>query len=294
MRTRTEPAAAIRPAAGLSAFTACLSAGPLRAWALLALALLLLSAVALLFGDGLTERFLGHLNAHGHSHLHAHGHPFIDTRPLGFIPNAADTLSNAVFLIPGLLGLFAMSAPGASRALRALSPVLRSGLAVFFVGLLLTALGSGIYHWAPSGPTLALDRLGMAVAFAGVLTVATAERLSLQGAVWMLRLSLPLALLAAVLPAFTGNVLPWGVVQGGGIVWVLLLALLRRPLGGSLGVSLGAVIAWYAVAKVLEGADSAVFAATGEWVSGHTLKHVAAAGAAWPLVAALRRHARQG
>jgi hypothetical protein len=289
MRTRSEPAAAIRPAAGLSAYTACLTTGPLRAWSLLALTLLLLSAIALLFGDGLTERFLGHLNAHGHSHLHAHGHPFIDARPLGFIPNAADTLSNAVFLIPGLLGLFAMAVPG---ALRGLSPVLRSGLAVFFVGLLLTALGSGVYHWAPSGPTLALDRLGMAVAFAGVLTVATAERLSLQGAVWMLRLSLPLALLAATLPAFTGNVLPWGVVQGGGIVWVLLLALLRRPLSGSLGVSLGAVIAWYAVAKVLEGADTAVFAATGEWVSGHTLKHVAAAGAAWPLVAALRRHAR--
>jgi hypothetical protein len=54
---------------------------------------------------------------------------------------------------------------------------------------------------------------------------------------------------------------------------------------------LGVVVAWYALAKVLEGADSAVFAATGEWVSGHTLKHVAAAAAAWPVVAAVQRAA---
>lgn len=266
------------------------SSSPARAWPWLAGALLALAAVALVAGDAMTARWLGHLNEHGHAHLHPHGHPFADARCFLGVPNAADTLSNAVFLLPGLLGMWALRP---WRAASSKPAVLHAGLAVFFVGLLLTAVGSTVYHWQPSGANLALDRAGMGVAFAGLLTVATAERLSMAGAVWMLRLSLPLALLAAALPALNGNVLPWFVVQGGGVLWVLLLALLRRPRAGGLGwtlnLNLGAVVAWYAVAKVLEGADAAVFAATGEWVSGHTLKHLAAAGAAWPVVAAVRR-----
>lgn len=47
---------------------------------------------------------------------------------------------------------------------------------------------------------------------------------------------------------------------------------------GALAVQWGAVIAWVAVAKAFELADHAVFEATGQWVSGHTLKHLMAAG----------------
>ena len=42
-----------------------------------------------------------------------------------------------------------------------------------------------------------------------------------------------------------------------------MLALGRRPAPEGIGLSLGAVVAWYAVAKVLEGADAAVFAGVG-------------------------------
>ncbi|MGL6204168.1 MAG: hypothetical protein ACRC2X_07620, partial [Giesbergeria sp.] len=50
---------------------------------------------------------------------------------------------------------------------------------------------------------------------------------------------------------------------------------------------LGAVIAWYGAAKLLELGDHAVFEATGQWVAGHSLKHLAAAAAAWPVLRAL-------
>ena len=50
----------------------------------------------------------------------------------------------------------------------------------------------------------------------------------------------------------------------------------------------GWVIAAYAVAKVVEVGDHAIFEATGGWLSGHTLKHLVAACAAWPVIAALR------
>ena len=44
----------------------------------------------------------------------------------------------------------------------------------------------------------------------------------------------------------------------------------------------------YILAKVTEYADAAIFSATGELVSGHTLKHLAAAGACYAVYLALR------
>ena len=54
-------------------------------------------------------------------------------------------------------------------------------------------------------------------------------------------------------------------------------------------MSLAGLIALYALAKLLELGDEAVFRATGDWVSGHSLKHVAAACAALPILVGLRR-----
>ena len=50
-----------------------------------------------------------------------------------------------------------------------------NALRVFFAGLILSGLGSAVYHWAPDAGALVIDRLGMAVAFAGVLALAVAE-----------------------------------------------------------------------------------------------------------------------
>lgn len=46
--------------------------------------------------------------------------------------------------------------------------------------------------------------------------------------------------------------------------------------------SLGWVVVWYVVAKVLEAEDRPIYAAIG--VSGHTLKHLAAAVSTWYFV----------
>jgi hypothetical protein len=52
-------------------------------------------------------------------------------------------------------------------------------------------------------------------------------------------------------------------------------------------VRLGSLIGLYALAKLLESGDDFVFHLSGETVSGHSLKHMAAALAAWPVIAAL-------
>lgn len=248
--------------------------------------LLLLWLLALTAGPALADALGLALNAHGHAHLHAHGHPFIDARTLLGIPNAMDVLTNAPLALAGLWGLWALRG-------RTLPAATQQAAIVFFAGLVATGFGSAWYHWAPDATGLVWDRLGMAVTFAGALAMAVAERVGQRPARHALRGLLPLALLSAGLPAVTGNVLPWAVVQFGGMAFIVWLAL-RRPVPSAIGIHLGALIGLYALAKMLELGDAAVFHATADTVSGHSLKHLAAALAAWPVIAALTPQHKAG
>jgi len=220
------------------------------------------------------------INAHGHSHVYAHGHPFVDARAWQGVPNAMDVLTNLPLALAGGWGLWRLQA-------HALTPAARAALGVFFAGLLLSGLGSAWYHWAPDAAGLAWDRLGMAVAFAGAIGLTMHER-GLPGVREALVVVLTMGAVSAVLPWLNGQILPWAFIQFGGMAFVLALAW-RRPAAHALGVSLGALMVWYAVAKLLEMNDEVVFHATSHGVSGHSLKHVAAALAAWPVFRALGR-----
>ncbi|WP_298242920.1 hypothetical protein [uncultured Bradyrhizobium sp.] len=201
---------------------------------------------------------------------------FVDGRVWLGVPNAGDVLSNLAFLAMGVWG---------SERLRARvdAPV---GASWFFAGLILTCLGSGFYHLDPDVPQrLIADRLGMAVAFAGFLGVAASERVSARAGEAVLVLMMIAGLLAAWVAR--DNLTPWVVVQFGGMALAMGLALTpARP--GALGVSLGGVIFFYVLAKLFELGDVIVFDATAHIVSGHTLKHLAAALAAWPVIRAPR------
>ena len=212
----------------------------------------------------------------------AHQHTLADQRALWGIPCALDVLSNLPFAIAGLWGLVALRrvAPGMldapSRALASL----------FFAGLVCTAAGSALYHWQPQDAGLLWDRLGMVLPFAGLLGLAGASRVSARAGAAAAGTVLLAGPLAVLWWSHSGNLLPWAVVQLGGMLVVLALACLPRR-DGALALHLGAVMALYAMAKLFEAADHAVFEATGQAVSGHSLKHVLAAAAAWPVLAAL-------
>lgn len=245
--------------------------------------LLVLWCLALLAGPALLAAAGLVLNPHGHVHLYAHGHPFVDARLLWGIPNAIDVLSNAPIALAGLIGLLTLRG-------RLLPDATRAALRVFFIGLLFTGAGSAWYHWAPDAAGLVADRLGMAVTFAGALALAVVERVGQASARPTLMVALMAAALSAALPFTHGNVLPWAVVQFGGVA-LIVWAARQVPVPGAIGVRIGVLIAWYALAKALELGDATVFHATGELVSGHSLKHLAAALAAWPVLAALRTQA---
>ena len=84
----------------------------------------------------------------------------------------------------------------------------------------------------------------------------------------------------------------WGVVQFGGMALIAWAAWQPR-LDDALGVSFTVWIGLYAVAKGCELNDGPLFHLSGEWISGHTLKHLAAALAAWPVIVTLMRQNAQ-
>lgn len=163
---------------------------------------------------------------------------------------------------------------------------------MFFAGLVITAAGSAFYHLQPDALRLAADRAGMTVAFAGLIGCVVCERVSARAgwpAAWFV---LGTGLLAVAVCQETGNVVPWALVQYGGMVLVLTLALLR-PVRGAIGLRLGWVIFFYALAKLFELSDRAVYEATHHLLAGHSLKHLTAALAALPVLHALQAMGRE-
>ncbi len=219
----------------------------------------------------------------------AHYHAFADQRTLWGTPHALDVWSNLPFALAGLAGLWALRQwlPRTGDA-QAWCRATAACCGLFFTGLLLTAAGSAAYHWQPEDGTLLWDRAGMLVAFAGVLGLAAAGRIGARPA-WVTA-GVVLAGGSWALRAWSahGQLLPWAVLQGGGMLLIAALAF-RPTQPGRLAVPLAALIGWYALAKAFELGDHAVWDATGGRAAGHSLKHLAAALAAWPVIAALRR-----
>ena len=202
-------------------------------------------------------------------------HAFADQRALLGLPHALDVLSNLPFL---LLGLFGMS------RLRPIADTRWRGLYLLLcLGLLLTFLGSSAYHLAPADSGLIYDRLGMLVLFAAILGLATADRLGFAAAGTTL-LGVVVGGGAALWAWRTNdNLLPWVVLQAGGMLLLAALACCR-PLPGAHGFRLGLCVAWYALAKLCELYDGGLFHLSGEWLSGHSIKHLLSGLAVLPLL----------
>jgi hypothetical protein len=102
--------------------------------------------------------------------------------------------------------------------------------AVFFVGMVLTAIGSAYYHLAPNNERLFWDRLPMVIAFMSLLAAQVVDRHDVRVGLALLP---PLLLvgIASVLywrtteRAGVGNVLPYAILQAYAVGILLLIAL---------------------------------------------------------------------
>ncbi len=196
-------------------------------------------------------------------------HRFADARTLLGLPNFWNVLSNLPFLLVGLAGLrWLLGHPGASER------VLRPAWLLLFAGVALVGLGSAWYHLAPSNGALVWDRLPMTLAFMALFSVVIGEHISLRlgrQALWPLLV----AGVASVLYwRASDDLRPYALVQ---FLPVLLIPLILGlyPRRGSGGIWLA--LACYVLAKLLEHFDASLLTALGGGISGHSLKHVAAA-----------------
>ena len=222
-------------------------------------------------------------------------HQFADQLAWGVLPYAGDVLSNLPFAAAGALLLWQVR-QGRRKAMpgQAVGALLLAGW-----GLVLTALCSALYHLRPDAAGLALDRAGMSVAFAGMLGVLVADRLPHLCVRCVMAASLLLGLACVAGDLLHGNMTPWALFQVGGFGLLLVVPLLtRQRVGGgdgaapTWGIAWWAVLLCYALAKVCEMGDHAVWQWTGQTISGHSLKHWVAALAVLPVVLALRRAGR--
>lgn len=224
-------------------------------------------------------------------------HRFADARAFAGIANAADTLSNLAFLVVGALGLaFLQRERAAASSERFASPREIRPYWVFFAGVALTSAGSAWYHLAPDDARLVWDRLPMTIAFMSLVSAVVSERIGVRiGSVllWPLVL-LGLASVAywrwSALAGFE-NLRPYLAVQFGSIAVVLAVSLLYRS-RYSHGWVIFVLAAAYGVAKVVEVYDRQIFEAA-QWLSGHTLKHLAAALGVYLLLLAMQRRVRR-
>jgi len=211
-------------------------------------------------------------------------HNFADHRAFLGIPNFGDVASNLPFLMIGVCGLvFLWRFNSNTLTLQFIDRREQWPYLLIFTGLLLTAFGSSYYHLAPNNARLVWDRLPMTITFMSMVAAVIMERISLR---------LGLRLLPILLFVGMGSVLQWywSEMRGAGDLrfyaavqaysaLVILLALLFPP-RYSRSYYLGLVVGFYALAKVLEFFDKPIFAAL-RVVSGHTLKHLAAAAAGY-------------
>lgn len=231
------------------------------------------------------------LLAHGPIGQLAHYHDFADQRSALGLPNLADVLSNAGFAVVGLWGLSALWPKRQEAAIRAGWP----GYCLFLVALTLTACGSTYYHLAPDNARLVWDRLPIALACAGLLAGVRAETHA-PGSAGRTTVLLALCAVASVAWWYcselqgSGDLRPYLLLQGLPLLLIpLWQAIFRAPAADRRSFALALCL--YVVAKMAELHDCDLLETLG-WISGHTLKHLLASGAAALLVARLVRRAR--
>jgi uncharacterized membrane protein len=206
-------------------------------------------------------------------------HDFADHREMHGIANFLDVASNLAFVLAGMAGLVIALRPRTVFESRAE----RWPYAVFFVGVVLTGLGSAYYHLVPDNERLVWDRLPMTIAFMSLIAAQVVDRIDARKG---LALLLPMLLVGAASVFYwrateragAGNVMPYAVLQGYSVVILFLLAWLQ-PSRYTRGNDIYWVFAGYVLAKLLETFDRQVLS-LGNLASGHTLKHLAAAVAA--------------
>jgi hypothetical protein len=199
-------------------------------------------------------------------------HQFADQRELFGIPNFWNVVSNLPFVAVGAVGLLQFHRDATTI--------------VLFAGIFLTGFGSSYYHLDPNDSTLFWDRLPMTICFAAILSAVVEERVDAKAGTMLLRPLLAIGIFSLFLWRWTGDLRLYAWAQFFPfLALVLILRLFPPKYTGTRYWVIAAAL--YALAKLLEFLDDKIYS-LGSIVSGHTLKHLAAAAASLAILRLLQ------
>jgi hypothetical protein len=200
-------------------------------------------------------------------------HGFADRRTLFGIPNFWNVVSNLPFILVGALGLW--------KVRRDLSA------SIFFLGVFLTGFTSSYYHWAPNDWGLFWDRLPMTFAFMAILANVIEERVDERVGKLLLWPLVALGVLSLLIWMRVNDLRLYAWVQFFPCIALPLMFWLLPP--KYTGTYYWFIAAgFYLLAKLLEHYDAAIYSAL-RVMSGHPIKHVAAACACYAIYLAFRK-----
>lgn len=208
-------------------------------------------------------------------------HNFADRRALVFgIRNTCDVFSNIPFSIVGLFGLFYCFKYPMIAA--------RKSWIAGFLGVFLVGFGSAYYHYTPNNQTLIWDRLPLTVGFMGVLSALLTICVSKHWEKWLLPLLVTLGAVSVAYWAYYDDLRLYFYVQAIPLVVIPFVVFLFD--GSSIDKkALLVALILYLLAKITEHTDLAIFNATNEFISGHTIKHLLASLTPLALAVMLKR-----
>lgn len=207
-------------------------------------------------------------------------HRLADSRAFLHVPNFLNVATNLAFLIVAALGLrlsFARRIDGAARA-----------WTTFFFGIFLVAFGSGYYHWNPDNATLVWDRLPMTIAFMALFAALVAEHIRPDIERITLRIAVAVGIISVGWWHYTDDLRLYGWVQFAPLVAIVYMLVAYKGRYTHRGYLMGGLI-FYALAKAFEMGDSVIYSATDGTISGHSVKHLLAAGSPYCVYLMLRK-----
>lgn len=215
-------------------------------------------------------------------------HGFADKRAIWGIPHFFDVISNLAFVLVGLLGLYGSFV---SNTIKMVTEN-RMGYRVFFIGVALVGVGSGYYHLAPSNESLVWDRIPMTIAIMALVSIVISEFVSIRLGTILLIPFVAIGILSVLYWYWTettgnGDLRPYVLVQFLPMIVIPVILVCFDSVFTKTS-SYWLLLSAYVIAKLCEHFDREIFSVVG-LVSGHTLKHLAAAVGIYLLLVSFRR-----
>ena len=195
---------------------------------------------------------------------------YADQRCILGINNFSDVVSNLAFTFVGFLGFYWVKNNDThSYEFNFLGNSLATAM-------VLVSIGSAFFHYIPTVERLFWDRVPMVLGFISLIGLLIADRVNKNIGLKTFYILFVLSVITLALWRLNYlDLRPYLLIQFGALLFVVLIILLKSR-GKVSNTAVWTSFGLYILAKIFEIADSFMWNLTG-FISGHTLKHLAAA-----------------